>query len=169
MIIKFKFLKKPRHLVPFTVLQKQEQRKGVPNAENVAFIRHIEVLVHRKKYTLEKKQGNLHVFTVNGQRRTTPYRGRNGEQAIVIGDQLVFTTKFGLTILWDGNQEAQVLLCDTYRRYVCGLCGNADGNPRNDFVDPNRRPVALKGHKYTRYFNWGSKWRVPDSSTNDEV
>jgi hypothetical protein len=146
-------------------LQKQEQRKGVPNAENVAFIRHIEINVYRKKFTLEKN----HVFTVNGQRRNTPYKGRNGEQAINIGGQLVFTTKFGLTILWDGNQQAQVLLCDTYRRYVCGLCGNADGNPRNDFVDPNKRLVPLKGHKYTKYFAWGSKWRVADSSTNDEV
>ena len=36
--------------------------------------------------------------------------------------------KIGLVVSWDGNHAIQVKLCSTYRSYVCGLCGNFDGN-----------------------------------------
>lgn len=47
--------------------------------------------------------------------------------AVVSGGKLTFSTDFGLTIVWDGNNRADVYLCDEYKTHVCGLCGNADG------------------------------------------
>ena len=56
------------------------------------------------------------------------------------------------------------MLCDAYASYVCGLCGDGDGNATNDYVDRNKKSVALSGGKYTKYYDWGSKWRVNDDS-----
>ena len=59
-----------------------------------------------------------------------------------------------------------MVLCDAYANYVCGLCGNADGDKSNDFVDRDNAAVTLTGDKYTKYFSWGSKWRVADDSSD---
>ena len=29
--------------------------------------------------------------------------------------------------------------------------------------------MKLKGHKYTKYFKWGSEWRVKDKDVKDSV
>jgi hypothetical protein len=34
----------------------------------------------------------------------------------------------------------------------------------NDFVDRENKQVELVGTKYTKYFDWGSKWMVEDDS-----
>ncbi len=141
----------------------------MPNENAVSFIRYIEVKVYGRVFRLEKSVNGRHVFLVDNLIRNVPFKGPNGSRALIIGGEFIFTTPFGLTILWDGLQRAQVLLCDQYRRHVCGLCGNADGNPKNDFVDPKNKKVPVKGHRFTKYFDWGSKWRVQDETTNDSV
>jgi hypothetical protein len=141
----------------------------LPNSKTVSYIRYIEVLAYGRIFRLDKKNKNGHVFLVDGRQRNIPYKGPNNVRAIVIGGEFVLTTDFGLTVLWDGDQRVQVLLCSAYSNHVCGLCGNADGNPKNDYVDRQNRIVRLTGHKYTKYFNWGSKWRVFDETTNDSV
>jgi hypothetical protein len=109
-----------------------------------------------------------HQFLVNGVRQNIPYK-LPGLKVINIGGLLVFGTSFGLTVVWDGDARVQVLLCDAYRKYVCGLCGNADGRASNDYVDRYNKRVPLKGSRYVKYFKWGSKWRVRDKSTKDSV
>lgn len=49
------------------------------------------------------------------------------------GGNIVFSTTFGLTVTWNGEHKAEVLLCDAYSKYVCGLCGNADGKNKINF------------------------------------
>ena len=44
------------------------------------------------------------------------------------GEYILFTAAFGLTISWDGDQISDVSLCDSYNEYVCGICGNSDGD-----------------------------------------
>jgi len=156
--------KLPKHLEPFTILQKQEKRPKLPNANIVSFISYLELITLGTYFKLEKKneKTNKHTFYVNNVITNLPYSHPRGLHALIIAGEFVVTTRFGLTIIWDGDHKASVLMCDTYSNHVCGLCGNADGNPKNDFVDRKNVPVALKGPKYTKYFEWGSKWRVLD-------
>lgn len=37
----------------------------------------------------------------------------------------------------------------------------------NEFVDRQNRPVAITGHKHTKYFKWGTTWIVPTDSSKD--
>lgn len=108
---------------------KQENRDGVPNSQNVAFIRYVEVNVFGIQYRL-LKINNLNVtqFSVNGKITDTPYidKARN-ISAIISASRLRFTTGFSLSIAWDGKHRSEISLCNSYANYVCGLCGNADG------------------------------------------
>ena len=94
---------------------------------------------------------------------------------------MIFSTTFGLSILWNGNDRIEVNLCDSYANRICGLCGNADSKSllkksnsefkfifkkdiTNDFVNPNNNTIALYGSEFTKYFEWGNTWRVFDDS-----
>lgn len=63
------------------------------------------------------------------------FDSQNGIKIFYSVDNIIFSTKFGLTIKWNGLHKAHILLCDYYSNYVCGLCGNADGIKDNDKID----------------------------------
>ncbi len=70
-------------------------------------------------------------FTINDVSRKAPYSDNvNGINIVFKGGKLVFSTNFGLTVSWNGNDAVTETLCDSYADYVCGLCGNGDGNKK---------------------------------------
>ncbi|CAF0928390.1 unnamed protein product, partial [Brachionus calyciflorus] len=160
--------KLPADLIPFSVKQKQERRGTGPNANKVSYIRFVEINVFGNQYSLLKSTNNRLSFTVNGKAMTNSYKDDfNGLRVYVSAGNIVFATDFGLMVKWNGVHKAEVTLCNYYSKYVCGLCGNADGNRTNDFVDRNNRLVDTSSKDYyTRFFNWGSKWRVPDDTVD---
>ena len=116
----------PDSLIPFNVRQKQERRQGIPNEDKVSFIRYIEINVYNTQYRLIQKTGSQFSFLVNGVSFNPPFSDVNQVTVIATPNRLKFNTLFGLSINWDGNMIVDVTLCDSYRTYVCGLCGNAD-------------------------------------------
>ena len=115
------------------------------------------------------KTGTTFSYLVDGKSMTGSYRDSLAEISI-IGHYLQFTTKFGLRITWDGKQRIDISLCSSYSKYVCGLCGNADGNAVNDFVDRDNKPVSVSvGDHNTRFFNWGRSWGTDDDAPDAEV
>jgi len=152
----------PDALVPFEIRQKQERRG---KSTRVAFIRYVEIDVFDTEFRLVKSGRGQNSIEVDGVSMPIPYR--NAETNITItknGGQIVFSTKFGLTIFWDGKQKAEVSLCEQYARHTCGLCGNGDGNSDNDYVDPQGKPIEIGSKFFNRHHVWGSTWRVPDDS-----
>jgi hypothetical protein len=111
--------------VPFSVKQKQESRPF--NIPEVSFVGHIEVEAYNKQYRLLKRSGRRIQFTVDGANRNAPYSDSDGVRINSQGGRLRLSTKFGLTIVWDGREKADITLCNSYAGYVCGLCGNGDG------------------------------------------
>ena len=105
---------------------------------------------------------------MDGNAKSAPYEDSNGCKIFLSGNSLSFTTKFGLSVVWDGQSKANVVLCDAYASFVCGLCGNGDKNKTNDYVDRYDVDVELTGTKYTKYYAWGNKWRVNDDSSDAE-
>jgi hypothetical protein len=82
------------------------------------------------QYRLLRKSGafsNVIPFTINGVSRTAPFVDASGTQILINGGNLVFSTSFGLTVFWNGQNRVKETLCDAYSTYVCGLCGNGDG------------------------------------------
>ncbi|NWZ86662.1 FCGBP protein, partial [Poecile atricapillus] len=65
------------------------------------------------------------------------------------------TTDFGVTVTFDWYSYARVILPTTYSGAVCGLCGNANGDPDDDFVTPG-------GHRSSNETQLGDSWKVGD-------
>ncbi|NXI62929.1 FCGBP protein, partial [Anseranas semipalmata] len=64
-------------------------------------------------------------------------------------------TDFDLIVTFDWHSYTRVLLPSTYSRSVCGLCGDADGDPQNDFALPDGRS-ATNENQFT------DSWKVAD-------
>jgi hypothetical protein len=138
------------------LLQKQERRNGPPNWRHAALLQYLELRVYRQTYRLNKGR----FLTVNGIRVGVPFQDQNGVRAVINGRYLMLTTPFGLRVLFDGDQTSEMFLCDQYSGHVCGLFGNANGNRQDDFQNPQGQNVPLIGGAWTRYYRWGTTWRL---------
>ncbi len=151
-------------MVPFRVTQKQESRH--PYHPRASLLRRIDVHAYQNIYSIHLGK----TFTVNNINIGLPYQDENGVRATRNGNYIVITTPFGLKIEYDGDYNGAYYLCDSYAGFVCGLCGNADGNRNNDFVDRDGNVVNTNGDYFTRFFQWGSKWRTggPDRTIDQD-
>jgi len=160
----------PKGLVPFSVKHKQEMRSG---RKGVSFFQYIDVEVYGDVYRLSQFTNSSTNFELNGLLRPVPFNDKeNAIDVFQSGKNLLFSTGFGLTIVWNGNHLAEVRLCDAYANSVCGLCGNADGNSTlaNEFVDRSGKAVPIEGSQNTKFFRWGSHWKtfLDDGSTDQD-
>ncbi|NXG14222.1 FCGBP protein, partial [Grallaria varia] len=65
------------------------------------------------------------------------------------------TTAFGVTVTFDWHSNARVILPGTLAGNVCGLCGNANGDPHDDFVTRQGQPAHNDTH-------FGDSWKVAE-------
>ncbi|XP_071435827.1 IgGFc-binding protein [Pithys albifrons albifrons] len=65
------------------------------------------------------------------------------------------TTAFGVTVTFDWHSYARVILPSTFAGAVCGLCGNANGDPHDDFVTSQGQPAHNDTH-------FGDSWKVTE-------
>ncbi|XP_071325188.1 IgGFc-binding protein [Trachinotus anak] len=70
------------------------------------------------------------------------------------GHSVVIETDFGLTVRYDWEHHLVVTLSSSYAGKTCGLCGNFNGNPNDDFTTPS-------GTKADGAVAFGSSWKVP--------
>lgn len=69
------------------------------------------------------------------------------------GTRYVIQTDFGLRVSYDLIYYVGVIVPGNYRSKVCGLCGNFNGNPKDDFQMPN--------NQLTNNVNdFGKSWKV---------
>lgn len=54
-----------------------------------------------------------------------------------IGFSVMLQTDFGLKVLYDTSYHAEVHVPSSYQGSMCGLCGNYNSNPADDFLFPN--------------------------------
>ncbi|XP_031570800.1 mucin-2-like [Actinia tenebrosa] len=59
----------------------------------------------------------------------------------------------GLTVLWDGQDSIYIHLTSKHVNTTCGLCGNYNGLPDDDFV-------TLNGQRTSSVAQFGNSWRM---------
>ena len=128
----------------------------------------LELRVYGNDYKLYYLDSSQEVrLNVNGINHNVPYLDEKyGVTVIGNNTGMQIKTLFGLEINFNKPINAYspgsyVHLPDAYANQVCGLCGNFNGNPDDDFVDRNNNPVPIDtttDYEQMRY-NWGSKWR----------
>jgi len=99
---------------------------------------------------------------VNGERVSPPLSPVDGLSITMNSRQLQLTTDFGLTVRFDGNHRGEVVLPSTYSNAVRGLCGNYDGNSKNEYMKPD-------GTLTRSLDDFGNSWRVSDRAQGPDT
>ncbi|XP_068162266.1 alpha-tectorin-like [Antennarius striatus] len=101
----------------------------------VAWTRQVTVFVGN--YTIELVKGHPYEAKVNGVFQNTPISLSDGiVQVYDSGSTVVVSTYFGLEVSYDTNHLVRIRLPFTYQDSTCGLCGNFNDDPADDFQTP---------------------------------
>lgn len=98
---------------------------------------------------------NLRV-KVNGLAVSLPYYKQPDLSIIENGYLMTVTTAIGVEVIWDGDSYTEAHVPNSYQNKTCGLCGNFNNNPDDDFQTPNREVIqnlrtrlgSLNPHQY---------------------
>uniref|UniRef100_A0AAY5K163 VWFD domain-containing protein n=1 Tax=Esox lucius TaxID=8010 RepID=A0AAY5K163_ESOLU len=77
-------------------------------------------------------------------------------QIYTMGIYLVIEAQSGLILMWDRKTSMFIKLSPQFKGNVCGLCGNYDGNAKNDFTSRNQEVVVNP-------LDFGNSWKVSAS------
>ncbi|XP_038059591.1 IgGFc-binding protein-like [Patiria miniata] len=128
-------------------------------SDPVSYTQELRLYYNDVEYSLRRK-GELRI---DGIIVTPPVQLLDGVVIFQNGYKLMLATPFGLSIRWDGSRTAEISLPYHYGNRTCGLCGNFDGNPDNEFVTPDGQLVSTAN-------DFGSSWATyPDQCFGDIV
>ncbi|NXL83211.1 FCGBP protein, partial [Alectura lathami] len=106
----------------------------------VALMRKVAVSIHG--YTVSMERGRRWEVEVDGERFTLPLVTEDGKIRISQeGTNVVLQTAAGLRLLYNTATFLLVTVPDAYRGRVCGLGGNFNGDPGDDFQLPDGSPA----------------------------
>uniref|UniRef100_A0A665UL30 Mucin 5.1, oligomeric mucus/gel-forming n=1 Tax=Echeneis naucrates TaxID=173247 RepID=A0A665UL30_ECHNA len=76
-----------------------------------------------------------------------------------MGIYLVIEAKNGVVVIWNKETTLMVKLSSAFKGRVCGLCGNYDGNLKNDLTTRSKEVVV-------EAFEFGNSWKVSSTCSN---
>ncbi|CAM9326592.1 unnamed protein product [Bubo scandiacus] len=119
-----------------------------------------EILINVYNHTVRFRQNKQ--LVLDGVRVRPPAHPHEGIRIYQRTTRIYLETDFGLYLSFDGNQNADIKLANTYRNRVEGLCGDFDGRSRNDFTNPDG--VWVKNVNV-----FGESWKVPLKRTTSRL
>ncbi|KAK2852095.1 hypothetical protein Q5P01_008371 [Channa striata] len=85
----------------------------------------------------------------------SPVTSVSGVQIYMSGRFVVLETSFGLRVRFDGDHHADVTVLTSYTDLLCGMCGNFNGDSKDDNLKPDNTAAANSNEL-------GDSWQVPD-------
>lgn len=169
------------NLVPFSITERNDNRGNTA----VSYVREVEVSVYGYSIILVKTQigrvtvrfqclnqtsckvlnmfniDHLTIFLqVDGELLNLPVLLGEGKVSVVQqGYTAKIETNFGLIVTYDWNWELVIRLPSSYYNLVCGLCGNFNGNGRDELQNPAGKAVSS-------IIEWGKSWQTPEQDKN---
>ncbi|XP_023805555.1 IgGFc-binding protein [Oryzias latipes] len=95
---------------------------------------------------------------VDGITRNLPFVLNGTISVFASGYQTFVRTSFGLSVMYDGWSTVSISVPPDYRGNMCGLCGNFNDNPNDDFHTPDGAAVTTPDA-------FGAAWKVPGNYT----
>ncbi|KAL7840269.1 hypothetical protein AOLI_G00255920 [Acnodon oligacanthus] len=137
-------------LVPFIILAKNNHR----GSNKVAYVRTVSVNVYNQTVVASKQRG---MVEVNGEITHLPLTLAGGKlQVVQRGWNVFITTDFGLEVKYDWNMMLYITVPSTYFRSLGGLCGNYNGDQKDEFTNP-------KGTVLSTVLDFAKSWKVSDN------
>ncbi|KAG8143307.1 hypothetical protein E2320_000562 [Naja naja] len=136
-------------LTPFLVTVENSNR----GYKSVSFTKAVTLEVYNMTISLSKSaQGRIEV---NGILVDLPFSYENKLTVSQGGIHTTIMTDFDMRIGYDSDSNARVTLPSTYANSVCGLCGNANQNPHDDFD-------MQDGSQTSDVTQFANRWKVKD-------
>uniref|UniRef100_A0A3B3CS42 Uncharacterized protein n=1 Tax=Oryzias melastigma TaxID=30732 RepID=A0A3B3CS42_ORYME len=115
--------------LPYYRVEGKNEHRG---STHVSWTRLVKVFVYDE--TIELVKGNPGRAKVDGSFTATPFSMNQGRvQVYQSGFSVVVSTDFGLTVSYDTYSHVGISLPYTYQNATCGLCGNFNNQPGDDF------------------------------------
>ncbi|KAI5278517.1 Mucin-5B [Manis pentadactyla] len=102
-----------------------------------------------ESYELILREGSYKVVQ-RGPGADPPYKVR------YMGNYLAIEARSGVVVSWDRKTSVFIRLHQDYKRRICGLCGNFDGNAVNDFTTRSQSVVG-------DVLEFGNSWKFSPS------
>ena len=101
---------------------------------------------------------------VNGAKITLPYKSIPNVSILHSGDYVRIESDFGASVSFDGNTRALICVPEKWNGKTCGICGNNNGNKRDDFV--TRDGTNVYNQREERGNLIGNSWRDLSKDTS---
>uniref|UniRef100_H2ZW79 VWFD domain-containing protein n=1 Tax=Latimeria chalumnae TaxID=7897 RepID=H2ZW79_LATCH len=142
----------PNSALPyFNVEAANEHRGGNTHA---SYVKRVIVHVYDHRITLGKHRA----VKMNGVDMILPVKVSSEVHVGISGQYVMVTTSFGLKVRFDGNHRVEVTLPSNYRGKVCGMCGNYNKDPTDDFLNPD-------GGMEADSVSLGNSWQVSNDTS----
>lgn len=105
--------------------------------------------------SLKVNLGQKMRIKVNGTRIFPPFKLENLLDIRKTDEGVSVETGIGINLFWDGNSFLQVQAATSYKKKLCGLCGNYNNMFRDDLT--SRRGVNYSDDEVWRFAN---SWKV---------
>ncbi|XP_026558168.1 IgGFc-binding protein-like [Pseudonaja textilis] len=138
---------KDPELAHFSVVVENESNRGGKVVSKT-------VVITLRGYVIRLVRGTTWQVEVNEEGYTLPLVIKR--RSILIhqeGKNVVVQTNFGFKVLYDSSQFILVIIPSTYQGQVCGLCGNFNGERRDEFQLPD-------GTGTSNVTTFGASWKV---------
>uniref|UniRef100_H9GN41 VWFD domain-containing protein n=1 Tax=Anolis carolinensis TaxID=28377 RepID=H9GN41_ANOCA len=137
-------------LPAFHIAAKNENR----GRQSVSYIGLVMVQVYGYEIKMARKEYGL--VRVNNQWSRLPISLHEGKlQLYQSGTFIVLETDFSLRVSYDWNSQLVVKVSSSFSENVCGLCGNYNGDPADDFQTP-------AGSLAPSPVEFGKSWKMED-------
>ncbi|MEQ2157424.1 hypothetical protein GOODEAATRI_001703 [Goodea atripinnis] len=140
---------KDRNLPAFEVLAQNENRGSL----GVSYVGLVMVKVYNVTITVVRSERGR--VRIDNSLWSLPIVLNNSKLNLFqCGRSAVIESDFGLTVRYDWDHNLVVTLSNTFAGKTCGLCGNFNGIPTDDFTTPT-------GTQESGVVAFGSSWKVP--------
>ena len=124
----------------------------------------VRVVIPNENLDILLGRGGGGTVTVNG-----VLQSNNGDEVILRSGEVeivrvgthphVTFTRSGVRVSWDGSYRVSVTVSTSWRRRLCGLCGNYNDNPIDDFQTPDGMVVSSAN-------DFGLSWTLDNTQDN---
>ncbi|KAM9434734.1 alpha-tectorin [Clarias gariepinus] len=135
--------------VPYYRVEGKNEHRG---STYVSWTRLVKVFVYDQEVELVKD--HPYEAKVNGTFTATPFSLHNGSiQVYRSGFSVVISTAFGLVVSYDAYSYVTINVPYDYQNATCGLCGNFNYHPDDDFRTPS-------GEILSSDVGFGDSWKA---------
>uniref|UniRef100_A0A8C8T4P2 VWFD domain-containing protein n=1 Tax=Peromyscus maniculatus bairdii TaxID=230844 RepID=A0A8C8T4P2_PERMB len=149
-------------LPDFKVIMENERR----GSQSVSFVHSVQLEVYGVKLEVPRNYPGKVLVSLDGVIRYLPFQAAGGKiVAFRRGMYAVLRTNFGLTLSFNWDTHVTAKVPSSYAKAVCGLCGNFNGEPRDDLGQQDKGE-ALDPRDF------GKKWMVtekPGCRTDEQL